>query len=246
MDAVAAAAAAAGLAAGAVVAGPAGAVAAGGGPAAGNAIVAAGGVDHIVADIRAWPLNAGVLGDRKIEFRTAVARMIQTDIKGWPLEGPRTVLWVCRFFVENGGSPLSRHGRWRAEARLSATDGGVGEHERCCRALEMMACWDQLNLPDIAVAEMLGRSVQLQEERWRERLSGDDSANGLDSHLFYGTASVRGNVCVCPALQHFVAQELSKEFSVAKERRKANEERAAARPKKGGKEKGKKNDEGAP
>ena len=201
------------------------------------AAAAAPGAPAVVPDIRACPLITGLLGDRKIEFREAVARMCQTAIPTWPLEGPRTTFWVCRFMVDNGGSPLARHGRWRAEARLTNSDGGVGEHERCCRALEVMSCWDQLNLPDLAVAEMLARSVQMQEERWRDRLSGEDPNSGLDSHLFYGTSSVRGNVCVSPALQAYVSTELAKEYSVSKERRKAGEERNAARAKQNGKKK---------
>ena len=228
----------AGGGAGAAAAAPA---VAGAGGAAG---AAAPGAAAAVPDIRACPLITGLLGDRKIEFREAVARMCQTALPTWPLEGPRTTLWVCRFMVDNGGSPLARHGRWRSEARLTNSDGGVGEHERCCRALEIMACWDQMNLPDLAVAEMLARSVQLQEERWRDRLAGDDYASGLDSHLFYGTSSVRGNVCVSPALQQFVSAELAKEYSVAKERRKAGEERNTARAKQKGKHN--KKDDGSP
>ena len=143
---------------------------------------------------------------------------------------------MCRFLLQNGGSPLARHGRWRSEGKLAASDGGVGEHERCCRALEFMACHDQLNLPDLAAAELLSRSLQMQEERYRDRFAGADESH-LDSHLFYGTAALRGNLCVCPPLQKHVSEELAKEYAGAKERRKAAEERAAARKPKGKKDK---------
>ena len=143
-----------------------------------------------------------------------------------------TTLWVCRYLVTNGGSPLARHHSWRALARLTASDGGVMEHGRACRALESLACFDQANLPDLATAELLARSIQMQEERYRDRFSPDEGSY-VDSHLFLGTAAVRGNVCVSPELQSFVPQELAKEYSVAKERRKAHEERQAARQPRG-------------
>ena len=161
-----------------------------------------------------------------LEFRDAVGQMQESALPDFPVQGPRTTLWVCRFLVENGGSPMARHSRWRSEGQLLASEGGVGEHERCCRLLEQMACWDQLNLPDLASAELVARSLQMQEERHRDRLL---SAEDGDSHLFYGTSAVRGNLCVCPALQAHVSAELAKEVAVAKERRKAREERVAAR-----------------
>ncbi|CAK0894777.1 unnamed protein product [Prorocentrum cordatum] len=47
------------------------------------------------------------------------------------------------------------------------------------------------------------------------------------------TDLVRGNLCIMPALAEWIASELSKGYSVMKERRKAREERVLARPKKG-------------
>ncbi|CAK0859688.1 unnamed protein product [Prorocentrum cordatum] len=48
-----------------------------------------------------------------------------------------------------------------------------------------------------------------------------------------GTDLVRGNFCIVPALSEWIASELSKEYSVMKERRKARGERVLAVPKKG-------------
>eukprot|EP00959_Pyramimonas_sp_CCMP1952_P024183 507683-Pyramimonas_sp.AAC.1 len=85
-----------------------------------------------------------------------------------------------------------------------------------------MACHDQMNLPNCATAEHLARSPQVQEERWRERLSGHKEDAVGDAHLYYG-------VYVCPDLAEWVAKELSREHALLKERRKASEEREAAR-----------------
>ena len=178
-------------------------------------------------DARVHPVVYNPLGSRRVGFGDAVVRLVEQQWPDWPISGPRTTLWVCQFIKDNGLSPLGRHSKWRSEGRLSQTDAGVAEHERCCFYLEQMVCFDQLNVPDIAAAEMICRSIQVQEERWRERFvtNADES---LDSHLFYGTSANRGNVCVHPQLLAFVSGELSKEYAVAKERRKAREERQSA------------------
>eukprot|EP00959_Pyramimonas_sp_CCMP1952_P109601 2292691-Pyramimonas_sp.AAC.1 len=61
-----------------------------------------------------------------------------------------------------------------------------------------------------------------------------------------GTAEVRGDVCVSPALQQYVSAELAREVAVQKELRKAREERQLAGGAAGGhdKDKGKKGKKG--
>ena len=53
-----------------------------------------------------------------------------------------------------------------------------------------------------------------------------------DSHLLLGTSETRGAVCMAPALQEWLGEQLSKEALANKKRRKAREERALAAPKK--------------
>ena len=83
---------------------------------------------------------------------------------------------------------------------------------------------------DVLPREFLARQVQMSEERWKDRIhSTTDAASSLDSHLYGGMIS-KGSLCICPSLQSWIATELSKEASVAKERRKAREERQLAKP----------------
>ena len=92
--------------------------------------------------------------------------------------------------------------------------------------------YDQLMVTNLASAESLCRIIQVQEERYRDQLGGEDSEN---HHLYMGTDLTRGNVCVCPSLSDYVKDALAKEYQIAKERRKAREERSLARPKAGDK-----------
>ena len=89
--------------------------------------------------------------------------------------------------------------------------------------------------------EILCRQLQLIEEPHRDRLSGG-SSDGLDEKHLFGGSAHRTNLCVCPALQEWVGEEMRKESLIMKERRKAREERSLMRPGgprggKGGKEK---------
>jgi hypothetical protein len=77
----------------------------------------------------------------------------------------------------------------------------------------------------------------LVEERWRDRVQSGASAEAqLDAHLYAGMPT-RGGLCICPDLSKWISEELQREASVMKEKRKAREERALVRPKGGGAEK---------
>eukprot|EP00959_Pyramimonas_sp_CCMP1952_P152807 3197046-Pyramimonas_sp.AAC.1 len=83
-------------------------------------------------------------------------------------------------------TPLGHHVRWRQEAGLTDKNLGVEEHEKCCRSLELAAVYDQVNVPNHASLEIACRDLQIQEERYIERVANPDHA-GIDRHLFIGT-----------------------------------------------------------
>ena len=135
-----------------------------------------------------------------------------------------------------GGTPVAHHHRWLAEVRLDYSAAGVSEHLGWRKFFEQAACYDQLNLGQLAAAELGVRRLQMIAERWKTKLpNSSGSAQGAtdldDSHLLLGTADTRGNLGVCPQLQIWLGDQLAKEAAASKERRKAREERAlAAKP----------------
>jgi len=171
---------------------------------------------------------------RHREFRAFIEQISQDDWEDWPIQGPRTTAWVLQFMLEHGGTPRGWHRRWMAEPRLSQVDKGVDVHELACIALEALCCYDQINAPNLASAEHLCRQLQLVEERYKDRRPGSFEGHDAeaDFHLYAGSET-RGILRVAPALSKWVAEQLQCEAAVAKERRKACEERALARPKKG-------------
>ena len=116
--------------------------------------------------------------------------------------------------VEDGLPPVERGRRRGAPEDLHR----VGE----------AVCFDHLNVTEMASFELLGGSLQILDEKYRDRLAGSSDPSRVDTHLYLGTELARGNCCVCPALQDWMSQELAKEHAILKERRKAREERAAA------------------
>ena len=104
-------------------------------------------------------------------------------------------------------------------------------HNACCQVFELSLVYDQLNVGNLASSEMLCRQIQLVEERWEDKFnSGDSAESEYNLHLFLGQQS-RGNLCIAPQLQEWISEELKKESSIAKERRKAREDRAMVKPK---------------
>ena len=110
---------------------------------------------------------------------------------------------------------------------LEPDDAGVEVHLLCSRLLETMISYDQLNACDLACGELIARTLQVQEERYRARSSSTEPEN-INRDLMMGTAEVRGDVCVAPALQQYVSAELAREVAAQKELRKAREERQLA------------------
>ena len=122
----------------------------------------------------------------------------------------------------------------RFEAKLQGNEPGVEAHLHACQTLEVMATFACFNLPDVASAEILSRTIQTNEDRYRARMPGavDTSDQAQEASMMPGLDQVRGNVCMAPALSDWLSSELQKEVVVLTEHRNAREERAAAKPKK--------------
>eukprot|EP00974_Lingulodinium_polyedra_P129215 11209236-Lingulodinium_polyedra.AAC.1 len=59
---------------------------------------------------------------------------------------------------------VARHEKWLRESGISPGDKIVYEHQVLCRALELAAVRDGINLRNCSFAELLFRRLQLQEE----------------------------------------------------------------------------------
>ena len=106
--------------------------------------------------------------------------------------------------------------------------------------MHYIVCYDQLNIGNLASAEAAAREVQTQEMRYAERITGQHDEMAERS-ILAGSSSI-GNLCIMPALREHLRVQLAGRNDIAKERRKAREERHLQRPNKG--KKGKKDEGG--
>ena len=85
----------------------------------------------------------------------------------WSIDGPRSTLWVVRYFADAGrGGPERYHklGRWTC--KLSLADLDVAEHMQMMRFLQLAGAYEQLDSSNLAVAETIGRRIELIEYRY--------------------------------------------------------------------------------
>ena len=150
-------------------------------------------------------------------FRDAVHLLVETSWVGWPLAGPRTLLWCARFILEVNGTPRARFSKWLHECQLTLNDPLVAEYENAMRCLEISLTYDQLMSSELACLELMMRRAQLCEVKYKERLL-EGAGLASDTHvfedsLFAGHREGMGMVMICPSLRDFVTAELAKESS---------------------------------
>lgn len=179
-------------------------------------------------DARTLAITRDVDGLRFKEFRQGVQDCKPVEFGDWPVAGPRTVKYVISQMLDHGGSALGHHQAWRVACKLQPTDGPAMEHEAWSKVLQTMLTYDQLDICNLASAEMVVRALQKIEEKHKFKLSSTDDAG--EGALFMGASGgSRVGSIVCPKLTEWIGTEMQKEALVAKERRKAREERALSR-----------------
>ena len=132
--------------------------------------------------------------------------------------------------LEHGNTPPGWHTKWKAEMKRQSADGGVDTHETLCRVLYSGLTYDQLNLGNLVVAEMMMRELMFIEEKYKDRAGGAKDGSLSEKSLFVGHEQ-RVVLCIFPELiTYYIGEEMRKEALVMKERRKAREERALIKP----------------
>lgn len=183
-------------------------------------------------DFRTLAVSYDQEGKRHKEFRDAVKAMRQQPWPDWVVPGPCTVLWCAAFMLENGGSAVGHHIAFRSACRLGLDDPAMLLHSELSKIFQTALCYDQVDASNLASMELICRQLQLCEEKLKDRILGTVGSGHQEhdeSWYFTGLQNTRG-VMVCPALSKWVSEQVASENSVLKERRKAREERALAKP----------------
>lgn len=151
---------------------------------------------------------------RPRSFAAAVEDFTKEDKAEWCVEGPRTTRWLAESILEQGPAPFHRHFWWRRVLKATASDNGIDDHRFLSELIEVEACEDQLNIPELQVFEMMSRRLQLWEEVYSEQLriadAGETGQAWLDERaLFLGQRKSRGHARIAPSLETWIASRLS-------------------------------------
>ena len=55
------------------------------------------------------------------DWKSVLDILGQSEMKGWPINGPRTSGWVARFMLRRNTVPEDHHRWWQSKARFDAT-----------------------------------------------------------------------------------------------------------------------------
>ena len=181
------------------------------------------------------------LGTPEVPLSKAVAATKLYEM-GWKLTGPRTAQWCLNYLVVEGLGLEAHHERFGQLCRLDSAAWGVQEHFQLSMMLRQLLQVDCFNGCSSMGIELMFRRLQTIEyahsEKAREsesRLAGGKLA--LEGQYVFGSV-VRhaGTLMIATALLSHVKEETEREVLLAKNLRKAKEERELA-AKKGGKKK---------
>jgi len=180
-------------------------------------------------------------GVRRRNWSDVVDECEEEDFPDFPVPGPRTAGW-CLQFLRRRHSPCDHHTYFRTVTRLGADAWGIQEHESIMKALEAGGQYDQMDLANLAMVEVMLRRAQLIEwvhhERVRDAEAGNqDRITPEEQAAFTGSSRAGESLMVAPSLLAHVKSVVEVDANIMKAVRKAKEERVLRRanPKKGGK-----------
>ena len=156
----------------------------------------------------------------------------------FPLPGERTAAWCIAHVDRHHGGMEQHHALFKTLCKLQMSDWGVELHETLAGIIHTAACYDQLDLTNLAWVEMALRATQSIEFVYQERIIEKETlAAGSrltleERSAFTGAVRPGQQLMVCPSLLEHVKKEAERTGGLLKELRKAREEREA---RKGGK-----------
>ncbi len=170
------------------------------------------------------------------ELRETVHELTEDKRAEWPVQGPRSVLWVLMFILQQTlGGVLARQQQFMSLGKLNYSDKHMSEYAILAKVIELAISYDQLMITNLSCFELIFRRLQMIEEKYRFRLPQFDGGLGAadpenDASLFLGlgagSAHGRQSVMVMPALSEHIGNELAKEAAITKGKVKAHELRA--------------------
>ena len=173
-------------------------------------------------DVRILSVLFDTAEERWRTVAEAVPEFEEIDYDDFPLQGPRTISHDSRQLRRLGMDFVQHHESWMKKSGVRSSDRSVHEHSSICRVLNMMMCYDQLNLPALASAEALNRRRTLIEHAHQGRPEAPSYEGAED---FLGVRESSDGSIIDPALAQHAARRQAAKAEVMKQTRLAAEEK---------------------
>ncbi|CAK0895865.1 unnamed protein product, partial [Prorocentrum cordatum] len=163
--------------------------------------------------------------------------LTETAYPTWTAPGPRTAKWCAEWLDRRSTTPAAHHRQFLSVFGLRPGAWGVEIYGAALRVLEEAACFDGVNICDLAGIESLMRKTELTEYvYWMDSMGATEKAEedkepsastvtfvGLmdEAAIFSGLNKDTGSAMVCPALLDHVSREVEKDATILKQVRKA-------------------------
>ena len=133
--------------------------------------------DH---DCRILPIVRDRGGKRTRTLRDAVSGFTEDVQDDWPHLGPRALGELVRSVAEAVESWTLYHSEWERNSGIATGSSLCHEHRILCESFRLFGAVDQVNLPNLAGAELLARRL-IQIEMAVERSARSPDFSGLSS-----------------------------------------------------------------
>ena len=174
-------------------------------------------------DIRILPIQIEAADNRRHRrLEDAQPLFVEDDFEDWPLDGDRTMMHGARELRRQGLTFTSHHDKWSTQSGVAQSSRALKEHKVLCLALHYMTTYDQLNLPNIAAAELINLRRQLIESAHEYNPDLPDYTAAED---FMGSHDNARGAIIDPRRVAFVAARQGARAKVLEQSRKAKEER---------------------
>ena len=146
------------------------------------------------------------------------------------------MVWCLDFLRKENHSFELHHERFRQHSKMESSGWGISEHQEFSLMLQHLACYDQCDLVNLAATEAIVRRLCTIEFSYADKVAESAGKPGgkLSSEeqvIFGGLARHHSALMLPPELLDYVRAEAERSASLAKNLRKAREEKEAGKKK---------------
>ena len=194
-------------------------------------------------DDRVLPVSIDGHGIPECSLKECSQRSAEMPV-AWKLSGPRTAKWCLAYLAVEALGLEGHHERFRQLVKVDAGNWGIQEHFQLSMVLKHALQTDQFDGCNNLCIEVIFRRLQTIEYAYADKAREQESKSVggrlslEEQQTFGGLTRQAATLMVCPDLLDHVKSEVERDANLAKNLRKAKEERELARralPKKGAK-----------